>query len=57
MIVRAPRLTDGPRTGKYRVGNVGRDSGTKISWADAASFMLEELTDSRYLHAKPMISY
>ena len=57
VIVRAPRLTDGPATGRYRVGAVGKDSGTKISRADVAGFMLRELTDDEYLGQMPMISY
>ena len=57
VIVRAPRLTDGPRTGEYRVGYVGKNSGTKISRADVAGFMLGQLTADEYLHQQPMISY
>jgi putative NADH-flavin reductase len=57
VIVRAPRLTDGPRTGEYRVGYVGKNSGTKISRADVAGFILQQLTDDEYLHQQPMISY
>ena len=57
VIVRAPRLTDGPWTGKYRVGYVGKNSGTKISRADVADFMLGQLTADEYLHQQPMISY
>lgn len=57
VIVRAPRLTDGPATGEYRVGAVGKDSGTKVSRADVASFMLEQLTDDSYVGRAPMISY
>lgn len=57
VIVRAPRLTDGPRAGEYRVGYVGEDSGTKISRADVADFMLRQLIDDEYLRQQPMISY
>ena len=57
VIVRAPRLTDGPRTGEYRIGYVGKNSGTKISRADAAGFMLWQLTNDEYLRQQPMISY
>ena len=56
-IVRAPRLTDGPATGKYRVGHVGENSGTKISRADVAGFMLHELTNDSHVDRAPMISY
>ncbi len=57
VIVRAPRLTDGPRSGEYHVGYVGKNSGTKISRADVADFMLRQSTDDKYLHQQPMISY
>ena len=56
-IVRAPRLTDGPETGKYRVGLVGENSGTKISRADVAGFMLRALADDSYVGRAPMVSY
>jgi putative NADH-flavin reductase len=56
-IVRAPRLTDGPHTGKHRVGYVGRESGTRISRADVADFMLGQLEDGRYVGRMPMVSY
>lgn len=56
-IVRAPRLTDGPATGNYRVGPVGRESGSRISRADVAEFMVRQIEDSTYAHQAPMISY
>lgn len=56
-IVRAPRLTGGPATGKYRVGAVGENSGTKVSRADVAGFMLHGLTDDSYVGQAPMVSY
>jgi putative NADH-flavin reductase len=57
VIVRGPMLTDGPKTGEYRVGYVGKGSGTKASRADVAGFMLEQLTDDTHLGHAPMISY
>lgn len=57
VIVRAPRLTDGPATGEFRVGSVGKNSGTKISRADVAGFMLRQLTDDTYVGKAPMIGY
>jgi putative NADH-flavin reductase len=42
-IVRFPTLTHGPRTGTYRVGYVGKNSGSRISRADAADFIVKEL--------------
>ncbi|MBA2682346.1 MAG: SDR family oxidoreductase [Ktedonobacteraceae bacterium] len=56
VIVRGPRLTEGPHTGKYRVGWVGVNTGTSISRADLAGFMLKEVTDNTYLHKLPMVS-
>ena len=41
-IVRFPRLIDGAHTGKYRVGYVGKDSGSQLSRADGADFVLKE---------------
>lgn len=56
-VVRGPRLTEGPRTGKYRVGYVGKDSGTQASRADIADFMLKQVTDTTYLKKLPVVSY
>ncbi len=56
VIVRGPMLTEGPHTGKYRVGWVGVNTGTRISRADVADFMLKQVTDNTYLHKAPMIS-
>jgi putative NADH-flavin reductase len=56
-IVRFPRLMDGPHLGKYRVGYVGKDSGTQISRADGADFVLKELTERKWLRQLPVVSY
>jgi NAD(P)H-binding len=40
VIVRGPMLNKGPHTGKYRVGWVGSNTGTRISRADVADFLL-----------------
>lgn len=56
-IVRPPRLTDGPRTGKYRVVPDGLPPGSlHISRADVASFMLLQLTDPRFHRQGPYIA-
>lgn len=55
-IVRGPMLTEGPFTGKYRVGWVGINTGTRISRADVADFMLKQVKDTTYVHQLPMIS-
>ncbi len=56
-IVRYPMLTDGPHTGKYRVGYIGKDSGSRISRADGADFIIKELTKGEYIHQAPIVSY
>lgn len=56
-LVRAPRLVDGERTGEYRAGYIGKDSGTRISRADVADFMVRQLTDDTYLRRAPVVSY
>jgi len=56
-IVRYPRLIDGPLRGNYRVGYVGRDSGTQLSRADGAHFVLKELTGGKHIHQMPVVSY
>jgi uncharacterized protein YbjT (DUF2867 family) len=52
-IVRPGVLTNGPKRGRYRHGaRVGHWLWTvRISRADVASFMLDQLTDRRYLRA------
>ena len=57
IIVRGPMLTEGEKKGEYRVGYVGKNSGTKISRADVADFMLRQTEDDTYLGQKPMVSY
>jgi len=55
-IVRGPRLTDGPFTGKYRVGWVGVNASTKVSRADLAHFILKEVKEEQFVHQMPFIS-
>lgn len=56
-IVRFPRLMDGELTRKYRVGFLGKDSGIQISRADAADFVLKELTEKKWIGKLPVVSY
>ncbi len=56
VIVRGPMLTEGPRTGKYRVGWVGVNTGSRIARADLADFLLKQVTDDTYIHQMPMVS-
>lgn len=57
VIVRGPRLTEGPKKGGYRVGTVGKNSGTRISRADLAEFMLGQLATDTHLRQMPVVSY
>ena len=56
-IVRFPRLVDGEHTGIYRVGFVGKGSGTILSRADAADFILKELVEKKWLRKLPLVSH
>ena len=49
VIVRPARLTDDPQKGEYRVVTDNSKVGIKISRADVAAFMLEQLTNDQYL--------
>jgi putative NADH-flavin reductase len=49
-IVRPPRLTNGPYTGRYRVEPDGLPRAFKsIARADVADFMLKQLNDQKYI--------
>lgn len=58
-IVRPGAFTDGGLTGNYRHGFTAAEKGLKlkISRADVAHFMLNQLMDDRYLHKAAGISY
>ena len=58
-IVRPAAFTDGERTGVYQHGFSGTDHSTtlKISRADVADFLLQQVVDDRYLCATPGLSY
>lgn len=56
-VVRFPRLMDGEHTRIYKVGYVGKDSGTQLSRADAADFVLKELVEKKWLKKLPLVSY
>jgi len=58
VIVRPGLLTNDPAKGNYRVLTdlTGVTAG-KISRADVAAFILQQLTDDRYLHQTPLLSY
>jgi putative NADH-flavin reductase len=56
-IVRFPRLMDGRHTSQYQVGFVGKESGTQVSRADGADFVLKELIEEKWLQKLPLVSY
>lgn len=57
VIVRPPRLTNGPYTGSYRSGEDVRERTllASISRADVADFMVKQFTDDRYVHGTPTV--
>ena len=55
-ILRAPMLTEGAATGSYRVGWVGVNTGPRLNRADAATFMLKQLSSQEYSGQAPMVS-
>ena len=56
-VVRFPRLMDGEHKGRHQVGYVGKSSGTQLSRADGADFILKELTEMKWLKKLPLVSY
>ena len=59
VIIRPSSLTNGPRKGVYRAGlDIGHwFRPTRISRADAADFMLKQLTDDTWLRKTPGVAY
>ncbi|HKV58024.1 MAG TPA: SDR family oxidoreductase [Ktedonobacteraceae bacterium] len=58
IIVRPSRLTDTPRTGKYKVGDplfIGPNA--HIARADVADFMLKQVNSDAYIHKTPRLKY
>jgi putative NADH-flavin reductase len=56
-IVRLTMLNDKPKSGKVRVGYLGKgEVGTWISRADIADFMFKQVEDTKYLRQAPAIS-
>ncbi|PAP76059.1 NAD(P)-dependent oxidoreductase [Rubrivirga marina] len=56
-VVRAPRLTTGPRTGHVRHGtDLALGPGESISRADVAAFMLDEAEGGAYHRAEPFVT-
>ena len=59
IIVRPPRLTNGARRGRYRIGTEIRATSAipRISRADLAEFMLRQLSDDTFLRQAPAVMY
>ena len=57
VIVRGPRLTDGEKKGKYRIGWVGVNASTSISRADLADFIVVLVESTDYDLQMPFVSY
>lgn len=54
-VVRVPMLTDQAPQGRYKVGYVG-DIDPRLSRADMAAFMLQQVQETRYVRQAPAIS-
>ena len=56
-IIRLPLLNNNPKSGKVKVGYLGKkEVGLKISRADIADFMLKQVQDTKYIGKAPVIS-
>ncbi len=55
-IVRVPFLSNGPRTDRVNVRQVGQKSGLRLSRANVAAFVLEQATDTTYFREAPFLS-
>ena len=55
IIIRPPRLTQSPKTGKYQLTE-GRPGTTSVPRADVADFMLKLLTNKKYDGTMPAIA-
>lgn len=56
-VVRAPRLTNVPAKGHYRVGWVGINASTAIGRADLATFILQQVESDEFRGQMPFVSY
>jgi putative NADH-flavin reductase len=56
VILRPPRLVDGPAAGKYRIGSdVVSGFGSKLTRADLATALLDQLESNQFLHCTPTV--
>lgn len=55
-VVRVPMLTDDEPTGDVKVGYVGKGLGSRLTRADMARFMLDQVESDELVHRAPAIS-
>lgn len=55
-IARGPMLTDGPHTGRYRVGYVNSDMGRQLARANFADYLLKAAEEGLNIQEMPAIS-
>ncbi|TAE22379.1 MAG: NAD-dependent epimerase/dehydratase family protein [Candidatus Kapaibacterium sp.] len=55
-VIRGPRLLEKPPEGAYRVGWVGVNASTAITYGDLAQFIMDEFEQGQYLHSMPFVS-
>jgi putative NADH-flavin reductase len=55
-VVRAPRLVDGPASGRVRVGMAGQGTGIRLSRADFGRFLIDLVTSDQFPHQSPVVS-
>lgn len=56
-VVRGPRLLDKPPVGTYRVGWVGVNASTSITYSDLAQYLVDELETGKDIGTMPLISH
>lgn len=55
-IARLPFLTNGPRTARVNARQLGQSGGLRLSRANAAAFLLEQVASTTYLHQAPFVT-
>jgi putative NADH-flavin reductase len=55
-LVRPPRLTEDAEVGEYEAGDLSLGPGAKLTRADLADFMVEQVRDKRYIGKAPMVT-
>ncbi|MGE5437993.1 MAG: NAD(P)-dependent oxidoreductase [Syntrophothermus sp.] len=56
ILVRAPKLLDGPKSDNYKVGWVGVDTTNQVTRANLADFIFKQLEDDAYVLQMPLVS-